>query len=310
MKGEVFGSYYLVKYRGELKQEDFQKELDQFFKEFNQEFSTYDPKSVISSLNSSEQNKKLKVSERFIEMLKMAKKFHEDTAGAFDPTLGPLIRVWGFGGGKEKRTPSTTEIENAQKRVGFKHLHWDEKEQLVWKTNDLMLDVNAFAPGWAADLIGLMLESHGVMNYMIDISGEILFKGMKTDGQSWIAGIETPGKEWGKQVQLAFKIEDLAIATSGNYRQYFTENGEIRGHILDPRTAAPVKHQISSASVLASNTAEADAWSTAMMILGQEGLDLAEKRGIKVMLLEAKKPQEFVEIMSPGMRAYLEANRL
>lgn len=309
IKGEIFGSYFIVKFHGPLEKMVFEKKLQIFFENFNQEFSTYDSNSVISRLNRLPQNEKIKVSARFIDMLELAHKFYRDTQGAFDPTLAPLIRAWGFGGGGYKKTPTPQELEAAKKRTGFERLKWDRNLLVVWKTNDLMLDINAFAPGWAADLIGKMLQEYGIYHYMVDISGEILFKGTKIGGESWIAGIETPSKNLGEKVQIAFKIKDLALATSGNYRQFFSEAGEIKGHILDPRTGGPVKHQISSASVLAASAAEADVWSTALMVLGKEGLDLAEKHGIKVLLLEAKKPQEFTEIISSGMKTYLEENR-
>lgn len=307
-KGEVFGAYYVIKYRGELDRKKFTEDLNQFFADFNYEFSTYQENSVISSLNRLPVNKKIKVSKRFIKMLNLAKKFHEETQGAFDPTLGPVIRAWGFGGGKEKRVPSDSELASMMEKVGFSFIQWSEEE--VWKTRDVSLDVNAFAPGWAADLIGKLLEDRGVQNYMVDISGEILFKGDKGNNEAWVAGIETPSKEYVQGVQIALKIKDLAIATSGNYRQFFDDKGNMRAHILDPKSGRPILNQISSASVITSSAAQADAWSTALMVLGEEGIDLAEKHGIKVYLLKAKKPQIYKEIISPGMKSYIEANRL
>lgn len=310
IQGEIFGSYFIVKYSGDLKKEDFNPELAQFFKEFNQEFSTYQKDSIISRFNSFPLNSKLEVSPRFIQMLEMAKDFHEKTKGAFDPTLGPAIQAWGFGGGDSKQAPSKNTLIQAMKKVGFSHIHWEAQTNRAWRTNDVRLDVNAFAPGWAADLIGQKLSSHKINNFMVDISGEIIFKGKKSGGQPWIAGVETPSMEHAAGVQVAFYMNDLAIATSGNYRQFFDDKGLRKSHIIDPQSGAPVTHQISSASVLAATGAQADAWSTAMMVLGEEGLDLAEKNGIKVYLLKAKKPQVYEVIISPGMQTFLDAHRL
>lgn len=309
IQGEIFGSYFIVKYYGDLDQQDFKKELDQFFAEFNREFSTYQKDSVISSFNQLPVNQKMLVSARFIEMLKLAKTFHEETQGAFDPTLGPVIRAWGFGGGKSQAVPGEKELKSALERVGFQYLQWDEEKRQIWKIRDISLDVNAFAPGWAADLIGEALGAHSIKTYMVDISGEILFKGLKPNGKKWVTGIETPSEGHAKGVHLAFEITDEAIATSGDYRQFFNDKGVRKSHILNPKTGQPVSHQISSASVLAPTAARGDAWSTALMVLGENGIDLAEKQGIKVYLLKALKPSEFSVIMSPGMKTYLDAHR-
>ena len=310
IQGEIFGSYFIVKYYGELDQQEFKKELDKFFKEFNDEFSTYQKNSVITSLNNLPVNQKMKVSRRFIEMLKMAKSFHEQTNGAFDPTLGPVIRAWGFGGAEVKVTPTDAQIKAAMGKVGFQHLQWDDVKLEVWKNREISLDVNAFAPGWAADLIGKLLNDHAVSSYMVDISGEILFKGLKVNKKKWITGIEKPSEKPGQAVHLAFEITDSAIATSGDYRQYFNDKGVKKSHIISPKTGRPVDHSISSATVLAPNAALADAWSTAIMVLGESGIDLAEKSGIKVYLLKAHKPSEFSPIISPSMQTYLDAHRL
>lgn len=309
LKGDVFGSYYIVKYVGELEPKLAQEKLDKLFHDFNSEFSTYQKDSVISLFNQSKANEKMKVSPRFIEMLEMAKRFHQITEGAFDPTLGPVIKLWGFGGGKRKHVPTKEEIQKALTQVGLSFIKWNKTE--VWKEkNDMVLDVNAFAPGWVADLVGEMFEANDIQNYMADIGGEILFQGEKAPGFPWTAGIEKPSEEHGGAIQIAFQIKNLALATSGSYRQFFTENGERRSHIIDPRTGIPVDHTISSASVIAGTAAEADAWGTAMMVLGEKGIPLAEKNGVKVLLLNAKGVKSFEEIFSPSMRIFINDHRL
>lgn len=309
LRGEVFGSYYLIKYRGELPEGKFQEELKIFFNDFNREFSTYQKDSVISDFNRSPKNTKLQVSGRFIEMLNLAYRFHEETEGAFDPTLGPVIKAWGFGGGKKRGTDK--EIKEAYKKVGFQYVKWDGKKNEVWKTLDgVEIDVNAFAPGWAADLIGEMLKQNQVTHFMVDIGGEILFNGMKDEKNFWIGGIERPSEKHGASVHLAFKMKDQALATSGNYRQFFDENGSRKSHIIDPRTGQPVSHTVSSASVIADSAASADAWGTALMVLGTDGLALCEKHGKKVLLLKANKPGQYEEITSDSMKAFLAAQQL
>jgi thiamine biosynthesis lipoprotein len=311
LQGNVFGAYYIIKYRGELEPQKFKGELEHFFLEFNQEFSTYQTDSVISEFNRTASNSPLKVSSRFIEMIKLAQKFYEQTEGAFDPTLGPVIKLWGFGGGAKKSIPHESELTKARSLVGFNLIKWDEEKQLIWKTKTgVQLDINAFAPGWVCDLIGPMLSAYGIEHFMIDMSGEILFKGTKGESSPWVAGVEKPSPNRAEGIQQAFKMRDLAIATSGNYRQFFNAENERKSHIIDPRTGKPVTHSISSASVIASNGASADVWSTAMMVLGPSGIDLAEKNGIKVLLLDAKNPELFEEIVSPSWGLFTQDQRL
>lgn len=310
-KGDVFGSYYIVKYRGDLDPEVFRSELNSFFSDFNNEFSTYQKNSVISQFNQAHENRPMKVSARFIQMLKLAHQFYLETQGAFDPTLGPVIKLWGFGGGDHKKTPSKEEIKEAISRMGFKSLKWDERTLTVWKTKSgLELDINAFAPGWVCDLLSEFLISKGVKDFMVDLSGEIVFKGTKTKEHSWVAGIEKPSLSRAQGVQVAFKAQDMSLSTSGNYRQFFNEKGQRRSHLIDPRTGAPVIHSISSASVIGQTGAQADAWSTALMILGTEGMVLAEKYGMKVLLLDALGPDSFEEVVSPSMSRFIQLNKL
>ncbi len=311
LKGEIFGSYYIVKYRGNLAKEEFLPKLNQFFNEFNNEFSTYQENSVISKFNQLKPNVKLKVSQRFIEMLKLSEKFYQETNGAFDPTLGPVIKAWGFGGGKVKKTPSDSDLKAAREKVGFTSIKWDEAKTTVWKEKaGLQLDVNAFAPGWACDLIGKMLEEKNVQDYMVDLSGDILFHGTKDGQAAWVAGVEVPSMKHGQGVQVAFRMKNQAVSTSGNYRQFFNEYGVRKSHIIDGRSGKPVTHTISSASVIADTCVEADAWSTAFMVLGPKGLDIAKKNDIKVLLLQAKKANLFEKLYSPSMLSFIEAHGL
>ncbi len=309
LSGQVFGSTYSIKYLGELKPQVFATDLEIFFREFNQEFSTYQKDSVISAFNQAPAGKKLKVSPRFIEMLGIIKRLHHATDGAFDPTIRPVIKAWGFYEGKPRR-PSLEQLTKAKQQMGMKHVQWDEQQQVAWKTLDeLSLDLNAFAPGWAADLIGAELQRRNVTNFMVEIGGEILVKGKKGDAP-WIIGIEKPSEQLSHELQLAVKITDLSLSTSGDYRQFFLESGERRSHIIDPRTALPVNHQISSVTTVASSAVEADAWGTALMILGEEGMELAERNKIFSLFIKAKKAGNFQSILSPGMQTYLKANQL
>ncbi|MFA5584888.1 MAG: FAD:protein FMN transferase [Bacteriovoracaceae bacterium] len=313
LQGNVFGSYYIIKWIGESDTTLLQAEIEKLFKDVNDEFSNYQGDSVVTQFNNLKANQKMKVSPRFIEMLEFCKKMNQISMGAFDPTLRPVIKVWGFGAGakKQNKSPKEEEIKLALTKVGMRNIQWDSKTQEAWKLMDeVEIDTNSFVPGWAADLIGLLLEDHKITNYMIDISGEFLVKGEKSLGHPWIIGIEKPSQDKGRGVQIALRIRNKSIATSGNYRQFFTENGVRKSHIIDPRTGKPVEHQIASATVIAGSALETDAWGTALMVLGHEGIEIADQLGLKVLLLEAIKPGEYKELSNKLMKDYLKANQV
>lgn len=313
IKGDIFGSYYIVKWSGDADMQEIQFEINELFEGLNNEFSNYQNDSVVSRFNNLKAHQKMSVSARFIQMLEFCKRVHQESAGAFDPTLRPVIKLWGFGGGAKKvnKAPSQEEIKTALTKVGFRNILWDKEKLEVWKiVDDVGIDTNAFVPGWAADLIGEILQQQKIANFMVDISGELLVKGQKSPGNAWVIGIEKPVKEKGAAIQVALKIRDLSIATSGNYRQFFEENGLRRSHIIDPRTGRPVEHQIASATVIGKSALETDAWGTALMVLGPEGIQLADQLGLKVMLLEAVKPNEYKEISNKFMKDYIQHNQV
>lgn len=309
ISGNIFGSTYSVKYIGLSDALSLSSELDIFFKDFNQEFSTYQNDSTITKLNLASAGKKIKVTPRFIEMLELIKKFHLETKGAFDPSIGAVVKLWGFYG-KSPQTPSAISLQKVKKITGMSLFHWDASKLEVWKTEDqAQLDLNAFAPGWAADLVGEKLILKKIVHFMVDIGGEILVKGQKGK-ESWIVAVEKPSEQASKNIQLVMKIKDLSIATSGNYRNFFRDSGVIRSHLIDPITVQPVTHQVVSASVLASSTVQADVWGTAIMILGSEGLDLAQNIGIKALIIIANKQGQLTTKMNPLMKEYLQSNQL
>ena len=313
LKGDIFGSYYIVKWVGEVDATLLQVKIDKLFKEINDEFSNYQNDSMVSRFNHLKANQKMKVTPRFIEMLKFCKRFNQLSRGAFDPTLRPVIGLWGFGGGAKKTLNSPTEeqIKTALTKVGMRNIQWDESTLEAWKLIDEVgIDTNAFVPGQAADLIGELLSQNQINNYMIDISGELLVKGDKAANSPWVVGIERPVQEKGVAIQIALKIRNKSIATSGNYRQFFTENGVRRSHIIDPRSGRPVEHQIASATVIARTALETDAWGTALMVLGHEGIELADQLGLKVLLLEAVRPGEYKELSNKLMKDYLKENQV
>ncbi len=310
LEGKAFGSTWELKYSGTQDPEVIRSEIEAFLKAFDQEFSTYRGDSKISEFNQLGSHQHLKVSSRFIDLLKLAQQFHKETQGAFDPSMGKTIRLWGFGGGAKNSSPSKKNIMVAKNQSGFDAIKWNERDKEVWKTRPLSLDLNAFAPGFAGDLFAKILVEKGVQNFVLNIGGEILFRGEREKNKSWVAGIETPDENLESDVHLAFKIKDLALATSGSYRQFRLDKGNKNSHIINPFTHHPHQSDIVSASVLAETAAQADAWSTALMILGEKGFPQAQKYGLKVLLIQKTPQGNFKQIISPSLKEYLEINKL
>lgn len=310
IEGKAFGSTWELKYSDGPSQENLKADIEVFLRNFDQEFSTYRQDSVISQFNQFPPQERLKVSSRFIKLLKMAQEFHLQTQGAFDPSMGETIRLWGFGGGKSGSIPSEKDLKLAQSHSGMKAIQWDESSLEVWKTRSLILDVNAFAPGFAADLLAQDLEQRGIKNFVLNVGGEILFRGKKQGHQEWVAGIETPDEEQENDVFLAFKIANLALATSGNYRQFRIDQGLKKSHIISPFNHRPLQGEIISASVIAPTAAQADAWSTALMVLGEKGIPLAEILGLKVILIKKTSSGQYKKLKSPSFEKYLKINKL
>jgi FAD:protein FMN transferase len=310
LEGYAFGSTYTLKYFGTAEATALKKKVEQFLQEFDQEFSTYRPDSIITRFNQIQPGLHLKVSSRFIAMLKLAKALHIETGGAFDPSLGKSIQLWGFGGSERKTIPTRHELAIAKSNSKMDMIAWDEANHEVWKTQTVVLDVNAFAPGWAADLLGQQLKQQGLNDFMVDISGEILFQGKRPDGSDWIGGIETPNEKNAGKVHLAFRISNQALATSGNYRQFRMQNGKKKSHILSPETHQPIENNIASASVIADSAARADAWSTAMMVKGEKGIEDAKKAGVKAYLILLHEDGSLKPLMNPSMKEFLQSNQI
>jgi thiamine biosynthesis lipoprotein len=309
IEGRAFGSSYELRYIGDAPTSEIKEISERFLKNFDREFSTYRPDSVISQFNRLKPFERLKVSKNFTQLLGFAQQLHTITQGAFDPSIGESIRLWGFGGG-EKKVPTSKQLKQARKNSGMNHIVWDEVTNEVWKTGPLILDVNAFAPGLAVDWLAEELDKLEIRNFMLNIGGEISFKGNRPDGSPWVGGIETPNDKSKNEVYLAFKISNLSLATSGNYRQFWILNGKKISHTINPLTHQPVDNGIVSASVITDSAVSADAWSTAMMVHGKDGLELAEKNGIKVLLIERLSGEKFHVITNESMKIYLDAHQV
>ncbi|MCP4551680.1 MAG: FAD:protein FMN transferase [Bacteroidetes bacterium] len=265
-QGEAQGTYYTVQYF-DNNDRDLKNEIDSILTAFDQSLSAWVPNSILSRVN---RNETVLLDKYFIDNFNLSQRIASETNGAFDCTLGPLIEAWGFGF-REKITLDQHKIDSIKEFIGYGKVHI-ENNQLIKSDPRIELSFNAVAQGYSVDLLGQYLESVGIDIYLIDIGGEIIGKGIKPDGDVWKVGIQKPTEdELGEiEAQIKIALTDKALVTSGSYRKYYEVDGVRYSHMIDPSTGYPVTHTMLSATVMADNCAEADAYATAFMIMGIE----------------------------------------
>lgn len=264
-KGFIFGTVYTVTYQhGEELKIDIEQEL----KRFDGSLSPFNDTSVISKVN---RNEDILVDTLFRNVFQRSMEVSEATNGAFDITIAPLANVWGFGF-KKNEWPTEEEVDSLSALVDY-HNVWMEDGRVIKKDPRIMISCSAIAKGYAVDVIAHFLESKGIQNYMVDIGGEIVVKGVNPRNENWRIGINKPiddSLSINQELQLVLSMTDVGMATSGNYRNYYYKDGKKYAHTIDPRTGYPVQHSILSATVVAEDCMTADAFATAFMVMGKE----------------------------------------
>ena len=265
--GEAQGTTYHITYYDSLNR-DLQSDIAKILVDFDNSVSTYVPTSIISRINANE--KKVTVDKYFIACFNKAKEVWKNTNGAFDPTVYPLVNAWGFGPGKKQKIEKT-KIDSILKFVGF-HLIQLKGNKVIKKDPRVSLDFNAFAQGYSVDVVSEFLNSKGIHSYIVEIGGEVYAKGKKPNGDNWKIGIEKPidNKESTNEFKALVKLENLAVATSGNYRRFVLEDGVKYHHHLDPKTGYPTKNNLLSASVFSKECISSDANATGILVMGLE----------------------------------------
>ena len=263
--GEAQGTTYHITYF-DVQNRYFQPEIVQLLKDFDLSVSTYIPNSIISRINANEKN--VIVDKYFTACFKKAKEVWKNTNGAFDPTVYPLVNAYGFGPGKKQKIEKS-KIDSILKFVGFQLIEL-KGNKIVKKDPRVALDFNAFAQGYSVDVVSDFLNSKGITAYIVEIGGEVYAKGKKPNGKNWTIGIEKPidNKESENPFKAIVKLENLAIATSGNYRRFVIEDGVKYAHHIDPKTGYPTKNNLLSASIFAKECISSDANATGVLVLG------------------------------------------
>jgi FAD:protein FMN transferase len=246
-------------------------------------FSTYVLDSQLSQLNRTAPGKIYQGSSELLQVLIAAQQVHSFSKGAFDISIKPLVDLWGFGATKPVQDiPARKEIEKALESMGMENIILDSNNSAVIRTKDVTLDLSAIAKGFAVDQLSLLLEAEGQMNYLVEIGGEVVIRGIRADGDFWQLGIESPEQGLEKEAntfqKLNMSFNKTAIAASGNYRNFFMHEGRRYSHTLNPVTGWPVNHDLIAVTVIAESAMLADAWATALMVLGlEEGMKLANE---------------------------------
>lgn len=265
--------------------EELQAGVDELLRQINQSMSTYIPDSELMQFNRAPVGEWQELTAPLFEVLQISQNISAESDGAFDITVGPLVDLWGFGPkGEPKVVPEESEITRVREHMGFEHLALDEAGQ-ARKLADIRLDLSAVAKGYGVDALSRYLESRGFKHFLVEIGGELSVKGFSTRGDHWRLAIEQPSllhSGGHKTVELT----DIAMATSGDYRNYYERDGQRFSHTIDPVTGSPIGHNLVSVTVLADSAAEADAWATALNVMGPErALELAQREQLPVYMI-------------------------
>jgi thiamine biosynthesis lipoprotein len=257
-----------------------QQQVDRLLLDINKGMSTYDPQSELSLINHNFNSQWQDISADLYRVLMMAKQVNIQSNKAFDVTVGPLVNLWGFGPDKTNdKVPDKEEINALRDQLGSEVLNLRQRDEGFQLKLDAprYLDLSAIAKGYAVDKLGRLLRRQGIENYLVEVGGEIVAHGTKPELNPWRIAIEAPNDD-GRSVQIIVPLMQMGIATSGDYRNFFEFDGQRYSHTIDGRTGYPVKHKLASVSVLHEFVALADAWATALTVLGaEEGLKLAEE---------------------------------
>ncbi len=283
LSGKVFGTAYSIKYHSEVGY-NFQPQIDSLFQVINQSMSTYIKDSDISKVN---RNEPVKVDAHFKTVFEASKQIYRLTEGAFDPTIGSVVNAWDFGPEGKIAALDSTKIDSLMRSVGFNKMGLVNDE--VRKLPGAFIDFNAIAKGYGVDVIAGFLESKQIENYIVEIGGEIRAKGFNVETQQeWKVGVEMPHFDDTESILKAVLLKDEAMATSGTYRKFKTdENGNRYSHIIDTKTGYPSATNILSISVIAENCMMADGYATAFKVMGIEKVKtfLQQHPELKVFLI-------------------------
>ncbi len=297
----IFGTSYHITYQCDS---DLSRSIKAELMKVDRSLSPFNKQSIITAIN---QNEEVVPDQMFMDVYQMAMKVSQETDGAFDITVAPLVNAWGFGF-KNGIEPAQEQVDSLMEIVGFRKVSFENGK--VRKSDPrMMLDCSAIAKGYGCDVVARLLRKRGVQNFMVEIGGEVVTSGLNEKRLPWKIGVTKPTDDSlnvGNELQTILNVTDRAMATSGNYRNFYYQGGRKYAHTIDPRTGYPVQHSLLSATVLAENCATADAYATSFMVLGVEGAKavLARHPELMAYLIYTDEKGQLTTWASPALSDY------
>ncbi|MEM8563254.1 MAG: FAD:protein FMN transferase [Pseudomonadota bacterium] len=308
LTGEALGTVWhvtLLSVGGDVDPNSIQAVIDEVLQEVDDSMSTYRKDSEITRFNASEIDEWIPISADFYTVLSAAMAIGYQSGGAYDVTVGPLVDVWGFGpAGPVKEPPSDDTVTDILEYVGQDHLRLDGDGPRLMKRSPVELDFSSIAKGYAVDRIAQSLDARGINRYLVEVGGELRLAGLSQRGDLWRIAIERPDSQ-ARTIEQAISLTDVGLATSGDYRNFFVVDGQRYSHSIDPRRGYPVAHDLVSVTVVHPSAMLADAWSTALIVLGFfDAMAVAQERGLAVYFIR-REGNEFIDSHSPAFGQYL-----
>ncbi len=311
LQGRTMGTTYNIKVVAtpeHVVELQLQEKIDLVLKQINQEMSTYIPDSEISRFNKSASVGAFEISNGFARVLAESMRLGQLSDGKLNITVGPLVNLWGFGPEQRPETvPSDALLTSTRARIGLKYLHL-VGNKLSKDIPSLYVDLSTTAKGYGVDVVAELIEANGIGNYLVEIGGEMRLKGFKHTGELWAIAIEKPIFDSSGEQRVAHQViipKDNAIATSGDYRNYFEVDGQRFSHIIDPDTGKPINHNLVSVTVIHPSSMTADGLSTTLMVMGAEqGMAFAVENDLAALFI-SKTEHGFTEQFTVKFKPYL-----
>ncbi len=309
LDGRTMGTYWSVRVAApppELDVDVLRADIEAALIEVNAQMSNYDPESEISRFNRSPLGEWFEVSAELTEVMTAALEVSERSGGAFDVTVGPLVNLWGFGWRQVERdqVPSEVDIEAARAQVDWRQIEVRQDPPALRRNADVSVDLGGIAKGHGADVMAAVIEAHGAIRYLADIGGDLRGRGHNARGVPWQIGVEVPAVGRRGGVQAVIAVDDVAVTTSGDYRNFFIYDGKRYSHTIDPNTGWPILQHVASVTVLHPSAMWSDGWSTALNVMGPEaGLALADELSLPVLFILYRE-DGLEEMASPLFSAY------
>lgn len=284
--GRTMGTTWSVRLVGALtlRREPVRQAIQSALDNVVAQMSTWDASSDLCRFNAAAADSWHELPEQFHAVLACARDVAERSDGAFDPTAGALVDAWGFGPAPRRGVPDDATLADARRSAGWHRIDIDPARRTLLQPGGLALDLSAIAKGFGVDLVARRLEALGLVDHLVEVGGELRGSGVKPDGRPWWVQLEQPDGDGGEQTLVA--LHGLSVATSGDYRRWFVHGGRRFSHTIDPRDGLPIRHGLASVTVLQADCMRADAWSTALNVLGPDaGLELANRLGLAARFL-------------------------